>query len=429
MPAARPFPNGFLFGAATSAHQVEGRNVKSNWWAWEQEGAHVRNGGVSGIACDHYRRFDVDFRLAAELGHTAHRCSVEWARIEPEEGRFDERELDHYRAVCDAIRRHGMRATVTLHHFTHPQWVARAGGWENPKIVGWLARYAERVGRALGDRVDMWWTINEPMVAVVVAYILGLHPPMVKDQARAMTVARHTLLSHGAMYGALKAVVPPAAPVGIVHNMIHVEPYDPASDADRAAADAQDAFVNQWYVDGITTGRVGAPVGHGEEVAGLAGSFDVFGINYYFRSLIRADDPDRYSTAVRRPGECAEFADEMGWEVHPPGLGHLLRRLRALGKPIYVTENGHATLDESARTRHLWAHLDQVLGAIADGADVRGFFYWSLIDNFEWAEGWTRHFGLVAMEPGTLARHPRPAATWYRDVIAARALPAASPRG
>jgi beta-glucosidase len=428
MSDVRPFPKGFLFGAATSAHQVEGNNVNSNWWHWEQEGGHIREGGVSGIACDQYSRFDDDFRLAAELGHNAHRFSIEWARVEPEEGRFDEGELDHYRAVCDSIRHHGMRVTATLHHFTHPQWVAAAGGWENPKIVDWLARYAERVGRALGRRVDIWWTINEPMVAPVVAYILGLHPPAVKDPTRALVVARHTLLSHGAMYGALKPVVPSSAPVGIVHNMIHVEPFDPLSDADREAAVAQDRFLNRWYVEGITTGRIGSPVGRGETVRGLANSFDVFGINYYFRSLVRADALSSFSTHVRRPGEKHEFTDEMGWEVHPPGLGHLLRSLKPLAKPVYVTENGHATLDEGARTRHLWAHLDQVLGAVADGIDVRGFFYWSLVDNFEWAEGWTRHFGLIGMEPGTLARRPRPAAAWYRDVIRVNALPASPPR-
>jgi beta-glucosidase len=210
--------------------------------------------------------------------------------------------------------------------------------------------------------------------------------------------------------------------------MIHVEPFDPSSEADRAAAAAQDRFMNRWYLEGITTGRVGAPVGHGEEIAGLADSFDVFGINYYFRSLVRADTMSGFSTLVRRPGEPHAFTDEMGWEVHPPGLGILLRSLKPLAKPVYVTENGHATLDEGARTRHLWAHLDQVLGAVADGVDVRGFFYWSLIDNFEWAEGWTRHFGLMGMEPGTLTRQPRPAAAWYRDVIRANALPAACPR-
>jgi beta-glucosidase len=426
MTAERTFPAGFLWGAATSAHQVEGDNTNSNWWAWEQEGGHIRNGDVSGIACDHWRRFDDDFALAAELGHTAQRISVEWARIEPEEGRFDEGALDHYRAVCDAIHRQGMRATVTLHHFTHPLWVARAGGWETARIVDWLARYAERTGRALGDRVDVWWTINEPMVAPIVAYLMGLHPPEVRDLGRALQVARHTLLAHGAMYRALKPVVPPGVPVGLVHNMIWFEPFDPSDAAHRAAAESQDRFANEWYLRGLTTGRVEPPAGQGEEIPGLRDSFDVLGLNYYSRLLVRpTGQPGALAhMALRRPGERAEFVDEMGWEVYPPGLRNHLVRLAQLGKPLYVTENGHATGDEDARCRYLLTHLGEVHAAIAAGADVRGYFWWSLMDNFEWAEGWSRHFGLIGLEPGTLARRPRPAAYLYRDVIRRNALPA-----
>ena len=323
---AATFPSGFLWGAATSAHQVEGNCTNNQWWAWEQDPGHIRDGDVSGVACDHYRRFDDDFRLAAELGHTAHRFSIEWSRIEPDEGRFDERELDHYRAVCDSVRRHGMAPTVTLHHFTHPLWVARAGGWENPRIVDWLARFAERAGRALGDRVAIWWTINEPMVAPVLSYMMGIHPPGVRDIGRALGVARHTLLSHGAMYRALRAIVPGAVPVGPVLNMMWFEPLDQESAEDRAETEQQDYFVNRWYLDGITTGRVRPPCGADEEVAGLGGSFDVLGLNYYMRILVRGGVPSGLES-LRRPSERAEFVDEMGWEVHPPGLGALLRRL------------------------------------------------------------------------------------------------------
>jgi beta-glucosidase len=424
MAAARVFPAGFLWGAATSAHQVEGNCTNNHWWAWEQEGGHIRDGSVSGPACDHYRRFDADFRLARELGHTAQRISVEWSRIEPEEGRFDERELDHYRAVCDAIRRHGMAPTVTLHHFTNPLWAQRLGGWENPRVADWLARLSERTARALGDRVALWWTINEPMVAPVVCYLLGVHPPAVRDLGRALVVARHTLRAHAAMYRALRAVLPGNVPVGIVHNMFHVEPLDPADPAHCAEAEQRDRFFNQWFLDGIVTGRVTSPVGDGEEEPGLRNSTDVIGLNYYARMLV---DPGAGGLAtsplsVRRPADPPAFEDEMGWEVHPPGLRTLLLRLARLGKPLYVTENGHATLDEHARSRYLRAHLAEVHAAIAAGADVRGYFYWSLMDNFEWAEGYARHFGLIGIEPGTLARRPRRAAHVYREIIARHGL-------
>ena len=228
-----------------------------------------REGSVSGLACNHYERFDEDFRLAASLGHRAQRISVEWSRLEPEEGRFDEREFDHYRAVCDSIRHHGMVPTVTLHHFTNPLWVECQGGWENPRIIDWLARFAERVGRALGNRVAVWWTINEPMIAPLVGYVLGAHPPEVRDLSRALGVARHTLRAHGAMYGALRGVVATDVPVGVVHNMPYFAPLDPDEPADRAEVEAQDRFMNQWYLDGIQTGRIMPPCGDGEEELGL----------------------------------------------------------------------------------------------------------------------------------------------------------------
>jgi beta-glucosidase len=244
--------------------------------------------------------------------------------------------------------------------------------------------------------------------------------------SRALVVSRHVLRAHGAMYRALKAVLPVDVPVGIVHAMPYFEAFDPSHERDRAAATSQDWFMNQWYIDGLTTGRIAPPVGTGEEEPGLRDSFDVFGLNYYSRMLVHEEPearPGLPPLGLRRPGERPEFVDEMGWEVYPPGLGHHLRRLATLGKPLMVTENGHATLDEEARVRYLRAHLAEVHGAIQAGADVRGYFYWSLMDNFEWAEGWTRHFGLLAVDPQTLGRTPRPAALWYRDVIHRNALP------
>lgn len=418
----RAFPPGFLWGAATAAHQVEGYCTNNQWWAWEQEGGHIHDGRTSGTACDHWRRYDDDFRLARELGHTAQRISVEWSRIEPAEGVFDEAVLDHYRRVCDSIRRHDMLPTLTLHHFTNPIWAQRAGGWENPQIVDWLARFAERTARALGDRVAIWWTINEPSVAPLLCYLLGMHPPAVRDLGRALTVGRHTLLAHGAMYRALKTAFD--GPAGVVVQMPFVEAQDPSDETHQVAAAQADGFLNQWYLDGLTTGAVPPPWGDGAEVPGLRDSCDVLGLNYYARMLVRPSAGGGFPDilGVRRDGESNDLIDEMGWEVHPRGLGQQLRRLAKLGKPLYVTENGMATLDDAMRTRHLHAHLAQVHAAIADGADVRGYFYWSLIDNFEWAEGYDRHFGLIAMDPDTLVRTPRPTALALRDIIARNAL-------
>jgi beta-glucosidase len=369
----------------------------------------------------------------------AQRISIEWSRIEPEEGRFDAREVDHYRAVCDAIRELGMEPTVTLHHFTNPLWAQRQGGWENPRMADWLARFSAHAARELGDRVRFWFTINEPMVAPALCYVMGIHPPCVRDLSRALPVAKHVLLAHGAMYRAIKDAATHHTAVGPVLQMPYIEPLDPQSEADRGAAAQQDFLFNQYYLDGLQKGVVAAPVGDGAEVPGLRRSYDLVGLNYYARMLVRAgnledaqhtaggahDAPSKEAPLLgsRRAGEPSEFRDQMGWEVYPRGLHAQLMRLAPLGCPVYVTENGMATRDERARCRHLLAHLAQCHRALADGLDLRGFFYWTLLDNFEWAEGYTKTFGLIEVDrERDLARRPREAAFLFRDVARAGAV-------
>ena len=419
------FPAGFLWGSATSAHQVEGHCDRNHWWAWEQEGLRARPGGyvhdgsVSAVACDYYRRFDDDHRLAAALGHQSLRISIEWSRIEPERGRFDAAAIDHYKRVCDSMLRHGLVPTLTLHHFTNPLWAEREGGWENPEMAGWLARFAGFAARELGGRVKLWWTINEPMIVCALGYRLGIHPPCVRDRERARMVARNLLYAHAAAYQAVHEATAHPVDVGPVLATIYFEPFDPASEADRLATESSDRFMNETFSIGLRDGVIAPPIGDGERVPGLQGSCDVIGINYYMRVLCSGGGPDVLLHGARRPAEPHDLEDEMGWEIFPDGLRRVLVRWSAHGKPLYVTENGMATLDDSARTHHLDAHLDAVSRAIAEGADVRGYFYWSLMDNFEWAEGYARHFGLVAVDRSTLERQPRPTAFVYRDLIAA----------
>ncbi|MGH7820730.1 MAG: glycoside hydrolase family 1 protein, partial [Candidatus Binatia bacterium] len=327
---------------------------------------------------------------------------------------------DHYKRVIDSIRSHGMEPNVTLHHFTNPIWAQREGGWENPEMPRWLARYAAYIAREIGDRVDLWWTINEPMIAPTLCYVLGVHPPCVRDLGRAMTAARHVLLGHGEMYRAIRGALAHEARVGVVLHMPWFEPLDPGSEADRSETEASDRFVNEYFLTGIRDGVLAPPVGAGEEIPGLRGSFDALGINYYMRVLTEAGSMGL--VGKRRPGEPDRFADEMGWEVYPEGLTRNLERLGRLGRPVYVTENGMATLDDEARSRHLLAHLEAVWNAIRTGVDVRGYMYWSLMDNFEWAEGYSRHFGLIAVDRVTLERRPRPAAYLYQDIIRENAI-------
>jgi beta-glucosidase len=422
------FPEGFLWGSAISAHQVEGNCDRNQWWEWEQEGlrasphGHIRDGSVSGIACDYYHRFEADHRLAAALGQRSLRISIEWSRVEPERNRFDVAAIDHYKRVCDSMLERGVEPTVTLHHFTNPTWAQREGGWENPQMPSWLARFAAHATREIGERVKLWWTINEPMIAPTLGYLLGVHPPCVKDSARARQVARNVLLAHGAVYHAVHEGAKGPVEVGPVLAMPYFEPLDPQSALDRRSAEASDRFLNEYFLLALREGVVAPPVGEGEEACGLLGSCDVIGINYYMRVLCDGRRGEIVLEGARRAAEPDRFVDEMGWEVFPEGLYRNLLRVNALGKPVYVTENGMATLDDEARTRHLRAHLAEVARATRDGVDVRGFFYWSLMDNFEWAEGYSRHFGLVAVDRRTLERRPRPTAFVYRDVIAANAL-------
>ena len=415
------FPKGFLWGCATAAHQVEGNNTKNNWWQWEQEGGHIKGGDVSGIACDHYNRFDSDFALAQELGHNAHRLSVEWSRIEPEEGRWDMKEVAHYRQVMESLHRHGLTPMVTLHHFTNPVWFERLGGWLNPRSVELIARYSGFIAKELGDLVPFWSPINEPMVIVIGSYLFGVEPPGQQDWGAAMTASRHLLQAHGAMYHAVKEATSHNPQVGPVHNMPYIEPYDPDSEDDRNAAALADLLMNEYFLAGISTGTVGPPAGQGEEVPGLKDSWDFIGINYYSRHRMAHDQPADIG-GLPPPG--AELT-LMGYEVYPEGFYKELMRLKQYGLPVYVTENGISTKDDTQRCRHLLRHLAEMHRALQEGTDIRGYLHWTLIDNFEWAEGYQQWFGMVAMEPGTLKRRPQPSAYLFRDVARGNAVTAA----
>jgi beta-glucosidase len=422
MRAPLVFPAAFRWGAATAAHQIEGDCRNNHWWAWEQEGGHITDGSVSGIACDHLHRIQEDAALTAELGHNAQRLSIEWSRVEPSEGTFDPAALDHYRRELETLREHGIAPSVTLHHFTNPSWMQRQGGWENPRSPDWAARYTERAVAALRGLVDAWWTINEPMVVTVAGYVVGMHPPCVRDAGRALVVARNLLLAHGRMYAAAHGA-DSATPVGIVKHMPYFEPLAPESAADRGASEAEDWFMNGCFLDSLARGAVLPPFGDAEEVHGLANAWDVIGLNYYTRVRAAADLEPGGLKARPRPGETPEITD-MGWEVYPDGLERCLRRLATYGRPLYVTENGIATGDDRARQRYLVRHLAAVHAAMTAGADVRGYFHWTLYDNFEWAEGYRPRFGLVEIDRTTLARKPRPSALLYRSIIRRNAIAA-----
>lgn len=427
-----PFPSGFLWGAATAAHQVEGNNHNNQWWAWEQTPGHIYQNQRSGLACNWWTPggAEADFELAQALGQNAHRLSVEWSRLEPVEGEFDAAAFGRYREMLRALRSRGLTPMVTLHHFTNPLWFEEQGAWLNPRSVALFQRFAERVAVELGDLVDLWCTINEPNVHAMLSYLLGEHPPGLRSMAAPFRVMRHLLLGHAAAYRAIHRL-DGRAQVGLV---LHFRPFVPATASarlDQWAAAVQNYLFSDCLLTAIQDGILRPPLGRGQTVGPLIDSSDFIGVNFYTRELVRFD--------LRAPGNLfgqrflapsGETSDLMSSglaysELAPDSLERLLLRLATIGKPIFITECGLPDADDDQRARFLITHLAAVQRALQAGAPVKGFFHWTLVDNFEWAEGWLLRFGLIELDRDTQARRPRPSARTYADICRANAISAA----
>ena len=414
------FPEGFLWGASTSAHQVEGQNLHSDWWAWEQAG---RVKEPSGLACDHYRRYADDIDLAASLGHTAHRFSIEWARIEPSEGQWDDAALRHYVDVVRHLRRRRLEPLVTLHHFTNPQWFLARGGRPNPKSVEWFARYAQRIAQALDGSARYWLTINEPLVYVRMHYIQGLGPPGARDLGQALQVIQHMIHGHAAAYHALHAARPigGAMPrVGFAHYIPEFWPCRRWSLRDRWIAQITDRIFTVAFLQGVTEGRVDVPGMAAWRLPDARSTMDYLGFNYYNRQFIRWA-PD---AGGAWPGQSCDVGhhrevterNALGWDVNPDAFGRLLVRLGGFGVPIFVTENGTYMEEDARRERFIVRHIQAMARAMQRGAPVIGYCYWSLLDNFEWADGYGPRFGLVNVDYATQQRTVRGSAKRYAEI-------------
>jgi len=409
------FPSDFVFGSATAAHQVEGNNVHNDWWAHEH--APETNAiEPSGIACDHYHRFADDFRLLQSLGHPAHRLSIEWSRIEPQEGQIQQGEIDHYRAVLNRLRELDIEPWVTLHHFTLPQWFARRGGFTRAENVIAFQRFVERVARAYGDVVQHWCTINEPTVHSELGHRFGYFPPRVFDEAVAADVLMNLFRAHTAAAEAVRAQARLTPSIGITLAVQAHEPYDPNAAPDRDLAARRDAETNGVSLDALRTGVFRYPGRAPVEIPGLQASSTFVGIQYYSRSRYDAQ------SGGPAPADLDRQLSQMGWEVYPEGFAPLLQRAGATGLRVYVTENGMACDDDRIRVRYIADHLTAVDDARRAGADVRGYFYWSAMDNFEWNFGYGPKFGLIAVDRTTLSRAPRPSAYFFADIIRERRL-------
>jgi beta-glucosidase len=389
--SAFSFPDGFVWGTATASHQVEGGNWNNDWWQWE----HTPGSGCvepSGDAIDQYHRYEADLDLLAELGFNSYRFSLEWSRIEPEEGEFSVAALDHYRRVCAACRERGLTPIVTFHHFTTPRWVAGAGGWLEPATVDRFARYVERATAHIGDLVGWACTINEPNIVGLMGYLAGTFPPGRRQSPERRKVNQNFVDAHHRAVEAIHAG-PGSAPVGLT----------------LAMSDYQAVNGGENYLHRIRSV-------HEDMFLEAARGDDFIGVQTYSRARIGPEGALGPEEGVERT--------TMGYEFWPEALEPTIRRAYELsgGVPVLVTENGISTEDDTRRIEYVRRALAGVRSCMEDGIDVRGYVYWSSFDNFEWALGYGPKFGLIGVDRATFKREPKPSAQWLGSVARANAL-------
>lgn len=445
------FPPGFLWGCATSAYQIEGSPLAdgagpSIWQRFAQTPGRIAGGDHGDIACDHYRRMREDVALMKRLGLTAYRFSIAWARVMPEgRGRVNGAGLGFYERLVDELLKAGITPLATLYHWDLPQALDDRGGWLNPDIANWFADYAQVAYRALDDRVPLWTTINEPWVVADGGYMHGVLAPGHRSANEAAIVAHRQLQAHAAAVRAYRAAG--RHQIGLVVNIEPKHLAPGASAADRHAQRLADAYMNRQFLDPALLGRYPEesaevfgqawPDWPAAEVEALQVPIDWLGLNYYTRSVVQAD-PKAWPVPASAQRQTGAIYTETGWELHPPGLTEALLWLhkRYGGLPLYVTENGAAfydpprpvdgRVDDPLRVHYLQTHLRAVQSAIAQGADVRGYCAWSLLDNLEWAHGFSKRFGLVHVDFETLERTPKASALFYAQVIASHGAVLAS---
>ena len=449
------FPDDFLWGAATSACQIEGGASEggrgdSIWDVFARRPGRGAGGASPAAACDHFHRYREDAALMARLGIGAYRFSVAWPRVFPRgHGAVNRAGLDFYDRLTDTLLEHAITPLATLYHWDLPHGLQVRGGWPVRDTARYFADFTEQVVRRLGDRVALWATVNEPHAAAHLGHEHGVHAPGLRGLDTALQAAHHLLLAHGLAVQVLRDLAPRAR-VGIALNVAPVHPAGDG-DADAAAAERADGYLNRWYLDPLLRGAYPAdltdayreldllPRVHEYDLATISAPLDFLGVNYYFRWQVAAAGPDRAGLLQRELGFRVVDAvggagpaerTAMGWEVYPDGLAEILSRLAREYAPssIYITENGAAfdddpgadgDYDDGARRAYLHAHLEAAAAAVAAGVPLAGYFVWSLLDNFEWQHGYRKRFGLVHVNFRTGARTPRRSALWYRDVIAA----------
>lgn len=437
------FPKGFVWGAATAAYQIEGAwdadgKGPSIWDVFSHQEGVIKNGDHGDVACDHYHRMEEDVRLMKEMGLMSYRFSIAWSRILPEgRGQINEKGIAFYNRLIDALLAAEIEPVITLYHWDLPQALQEEGGWANPQIVEDFGYYASVIYDAYGDRVKRFITHNEPWVAAFAGYFAGRHAPGIKDFKTAVLVSHHLITSHAKACQVYRRHLLGDGEIGITLNLFPIVPAT-ESEKDQAAATFVDGYHNRWFLDAVL---------HGEYPKDLAERFereygfvpdkshmalikeqksDFLGINYYLRKIVKADEKVEDTRYSEVSGELDKT--DMGWEIYPGGLTELLIRIRDEYEniPVYITENGAAfgetktrqeRLADQNRIAFLEQHFDEALKAIHAGCDLRGYYVWSLMDNFEWAHGYAKRFGLIDINYDTLERQPKASAYWYQGFI------------
>lgn len=403
----KKFPQDFYFGAATSSHQVEG-NCINDWNRWEiensrrlaaeyaakvsesssnffYEGANHEN-YISGVAVDHYNRYEEDLALAETIGLNAYRFSIEWSRIEPEEGKWDQKEIEHYAKLITTLKQRNIEPFVTIWHWTLPIWLSDAGGVMHPQFKFLFARYASKLAESFGSDIKFYITINEPEIYSLNSYMLGKWPPQKKGIISYYRAMKVLINSHRAAYHEIKKNSPSAS-IGPACNMTYFEPG--GGIINYAAAGLAQYLWNRYFIEKIKP------------------HLDFIGLNFYFHNRIRY--------GLNR--NLNERISDMGWELYPSGIRYILEKLKVNNLPVYVTENGLADEADIQRPWLIEETLKEIYSAMQDGSDVRGYFHWSLLDNFEWDKGFWPKFGLISVDRKTLKRTLRSSAETYRNII------------
>jgi beta-glucosidase len=410
------YPDGFLWGVATSAFQLEG-SPYADWSSWDpqiNETSEITN---------HYSLYKDDLRLLRALGVNAYRFSIEWSRVQPEEKTWDDEALQHYQEIINILIKNGIEPVVTLHHFTHPLWFIRKYPWHEDASVGIFLNYAERVLQTIKG-VRYWITFNEPYVLLLGGYLEGCMPPGIRDVNLSVKALKNILVCHGKTYDVIHSRLK-GAMVSVAHNMAALAPWKRWNPLDRMLSGIAKYFYNHSLIDAFMTGILHTkfPFSKAFDIpVPIKDKLDFFGVNYYTRVHMRFNPFRKMGVELRHRDIGGYGLTDMGWEIHPHGLEKVLRYASKLKVPLIITENGIATNNDRRKIRFMKSHIDVLEKCIKNGLDVKGYFYWSLIDNYEWLQGLSARFGLYEVDFNTLERKPTKAALYYSHLIRHRGV-------